>query len=64
MVKEVLVDRLPICDYCFNNGKSQAAIYDGKTDLGYWANMCESHFEAYGMGLGKGKGQKLKVENG
>lgn len=63
MVKQVKVERLPICDFCFNEGKHNRAHYDGKTDLGYWANMCESHFESFGIGLGMGKGQKLKVAN-
>ncbi len=51
---EVAVEVLPRCDFC----DSQAA-YDGKTQMGPWANMCEAHFQAHGIGLGLGKGQKL-----
>jgi len=26
--------------------------------MGPWANMCQEHFDAYGVGLGTGQGQK------
>ena len=50
----VEVVEVPKCDFC-----SSKAVYDGKTNLGPWANMCENHFSQYGVGLGLGKGQKL-----
>ena len=58
---EVKVNKLPRCDFysegfCRNFGE---AHYDGKTIHGPWANMCEQHFSAYGVGLGLGRGQKL-----
>lgn len=51
---EVAVSKLPKCDFC-----SAVALYDGKTTMGPWANMCPRHFRTYGIGLGLGKGQKL-----
>lgn len=32
------------CDFC-----TKPAIYDGKTFMGPWANMCELHFTKYGI---------------
>ena len=32
------------CDFC-----KDAAMYDGKTLLGPWAFMCETHFKEYGF---------------
>ena len=54
------VDRIPFCDVpnCL-----KVAWYDGRTRMGYWAYMCQEHFEQYGIGLGPGKGQRL-VERG
>ena len=65
MSDSVIVSKLPRCDFqtedgvyglCRDDGE---AHYDGKTTHGPWANMCEKHFEAYGVGLGTGRGQKL-----
>ena len=57
---EVVVSKLPSCDFCTREGiPYQAAHYDGKTKMGLWANMCEEHFKAYETGLGLGKGQRL-----
>ncbi len=47
------------CDFCKQKGKSEKAIYDGKTKFGPWAGMCEEHFRENGIGLGLGKGQRL-----
>ena len=54
---EVVVSELPDCDIC-PAGRAQ---YDGRTKMGPWANMCESCFKKYGVGLGYGHGQKLIV---
>jgi hypothetical protein len=43
------------CDYC-----GAPALYDGKTKPGFWAAMCQKCFEKHGIGLGLGKGQKIK----
>ena len=51
---EVKVEVLPKCDFC-----DRQAAYDGKTKMGPWANMCEAHFNVYGIGLGLGRGQRL-----
>ncbi len=55
---EVIVTRLPKCDFC-----GSTVRYDGKTRMGPWANMCPAHFKMYGYGLGLGKGQKLILKN-
>jgi hypothetical protein len=52
------VSKIPRCDI---RGCSNDAGYDGKTNLGPWAYMCEKHFKELGIGLGTGKGQKLVV---
>jgi len=57
--EEVKVFELPKCDFCAQDGKDKEAMYDGKTNIGPWANMCKEHFQQYGTGLGLGKGQKL-----
>ena len=54
--EEVLVSERNECDFC-----SKEAFVDGKTEMGSWAFMCERHFREFGVGLGLGKGQKLKV---
>ena len=51
---EAIVPKLPKCDIC---GKT--AVYDCKTKMGSWGNLCEVCFKTFGIGLGTGKGQKL-----
>jgi hypothetical protein len=53
----VKVERRPKCDFC-----NESAVIDGKTRFGCWAYMCITHFCAFGIGLGLGKGQFLLVE--
>lgn len=55
---ETYVEKLPKCDFC-----EETAAYDGRTKMGPWAYMCELHFKAYGVGLGVGRGQKLKLRS-
>ncbi len=62
MSRSVKVARLPKCDFEHRGGCFNAARYDGKTKQGSWANMCEQHFEIYGVGLGTGRGQKLLLD--
>jgi len=50
------------CDFCTDENKSVVAIYDAKTRMGFWAYLCEAHFQMYGISLGLGKGQKLDKE--
>lgn len=57
----VRVDALPKCDFCKEVGRSVLARYDGATTMGPWAYMCGAHFSRYGMGLGLGVGQYLKL---
>jgi len=57
---QVVVAELPLCDYCKQNGITRKARYDAKVSIAtYWANMCQGHFDLYGVGLGLGVGQKL-----
>ena len=58
---EVQMVRIPPCDIGAPHGD---AAYDGKTRLGPWAYMCETHFEQLGVGLGLGKGQRLILKEG
>lgn len=55
----VIVDKFPTCDFCVSSGIEKEARYDGKTTMGPWGNMCESHFHQWGTGLGLGRGQEL-----
>jgi len=44
------------CNIC---GRApQGRFVDGKTCMGPWALMCETCHEAFGVGIGTGKGQK------
>lgn len=54
----IRVDALPKCDFC-----TQKARYEGKTTQGPWAYMCGAHYSIYGMGLGLGVGQYLKLRD-
>lgn len=60
--REVEVEKLPPCDFCEQVNGPKLATYDGKTKSGSWAYMCEQHFKEHGVGLGLGKGQRLKIE--
>ena len=66
MANEVRVATFPDCDFCQQEVAPgewvNKARYDGKTRFGPWANMCERHFRAHGVGLGTGKGQKLVLQ--
>lgn len=55
------VEKLPLCNFCQQQGKKVNAEYDGRTTSGQWANMCALDFAAFGVGLGTGKGQRLVV---
>lgn len=54
---------IPHCDLCrlVDSGDRDAA-YDGKTQAGPWAYMCEEHFKVHGTGLGIGRGQRLVLK--
>jgi len=62
-VKVAVIPDCNICAYSPIQSTSVPAVYDGKTNLGPWAYMCEEHFRTHGIGLGLGKGQKLVLEN-
>ena len=52
-----IVSELPTCDFC-----GERARYDGATNLGPWAFMCQKDWVSHGVGLGLGKGQVLMRE--
>jgi len=56
---KAFVSELPLCNLCADG--YTRALYDGKTIYGPWAYMCQPCFNAYGVGLGTGKGQRLIV---
>lgn len=64
MGTEVVVSHLPKCDMCADEGKTILAAYDAKTKAGPWANMCQRHFDIFGLGLGTGYGQRLIIKEG
>ncbi len=61
-VKTAIVDELPDCYFCQQEGKKEPAEYDAKTIHGPWGYMCETHYQKFGVKpLGLGRGQKLIV---
>lgn len=56
----VFVSSLPTCDLCHLVGETHEAHYDVKLpSRGYWANVCQTHFDREECELGVGKGQYL-----
>lgn len=51
-----------VCDCCSDPFGS--VMYDGRTVQGPWANMCETCFKRFGVGLGIGRGQRYVLVNG
>ena len=56
---EVVISKPRTCDMA---GCEKKAEYDAKTIYGPWGNLCQDHFDAIGIGLGTGKGQRLIVK--
>ena len=56
---EVVVHRHHECNI---PGCYKEALYDAKTIHGPWGYLCQEHFDAIGIGLGMGKGQRLIVK--
>ena len=56
------VKEIPNCDFCKMDGVTKPAKYDGMTKAGPWANMCQEHFDTFGVGLGVGRGQMLELQ--
>ena len=52
-------DEMRKCQLCIEVGETIEAIYDAKTILGCWADLCEVHMRSHGVGLGLGKGQRI-----
>ncbi len=56
MTNVTYVQKLPLCDIC-----GADAHFDARTVRDVWANLCDLHFGEFGIGLGTGIGQMLKV---
>lgn len=60
--KVAVVDELPPCDFCGEEGKVVEARFDFRTLNGAWANGCRPHFSALALEahqLGRGVAQYL-----
>lgn len=58
MGETVEVNEYPMCDLC----SVKFALYDGRTTIGPWANMCPMCWETFGCGkLGTGSGQRFTL---
>lgn len=51
-----------VCGFCTRNATQYNYFIDGKTIFGSWALMCLECFEKYGVGLGRGLGQKYDAK--
>lgn len=49
---------LKACGICGDEFGS--VMYDARTKQGPWGNLCEGCFNAYGVGVGIGRGQKYE----
>ena len=57
MSQEVKVTSLPKCDTC-----GDTALYDAKTEMCPWVNLCDMVFNTYSTGqLGLGLGKRWVV---
>ena len=49
-----------LCNFCKIEGKETKAVYDMRTNLGSWGDVCEAHKKSHTSGkLGIGHGQKI-----
>ena len=57
--KVSIVDRIPDCDFCDQEGKRTPGPFDFATRMGPWGHGCEAHYALYraAEGLGVGKAQ-------
>lgn len=64
MAKNIYWIGTPItcCEYCKNPIPQNIGVsfYDAKTKLGHWCILCGACFEIYGIGLGRGLGQRFQ----
>jgi len=58
MSDSVQVRFIPSCDIHAGKHETVPAFADARMRTGQWANMCQSCFDYYGVGLGTGKGQR------
>jgi len=58
------IDILPDCSFHQEMGVKRLALFDGRIKgRRSWAYMCDTCFEAHGVGLGLGRGQRLEVRD-
>ena len=51
-MKTVYLENLPDCDLCTGQNKGNKAVFDVKTSLGRFANLCQNHFNIFGVNIG------------
>jgi len=61
-MKTVIVTKLPNCDICAMEGKTEPAKYDTRVPGEGWMNLCQCHYDMHGCSLGPGKAQKLVLK--
>lgn len=49
------------CDICRNPFRND--LYNAKTIIGQWGNLCKRCFKDYGVGLGLGRGQQYTKQS-
>jgi hypothetical protein len=58
----VIVQSIPDCDMCKQDGEKTPAYADAALVFGSWGYVCVSHFNQFGKGLGMGRGQRLLLD--
>ena len=53
----------PLTDCDIDHRPFVAVMYDAKTKSGPWGNLCDRCFEAHGVGLGTGLGQRYERQD-
>jgi len=63
--KVVVVESIPLCDFCAQNDFEERGQYDFKTSFGPWAHGCEAHWKLYRASplLGGGRGQQWNTQD-
>ena len=64
--KVCIVDSVPDCDFCNQEGEKTAGPFDFATRMGPWGHGCELHYKLYraASGLGVGKAQVWIARDG
>jgi hypothetical protein len=60
--KTIYINAPSYCSHC--SSEFDDTMFDAKTVFGYWGNLCRPCFEEFGVGLGTGRGQEYKLNEG